>query len=391
MANTISLVGIVALMAFNLPVAAVLVALPLIADLRQALKEKAPSSAADTTSYSRVTGFVGAAIVTSFYWAIGNVVLVDAVNQPADIKAVLGNVLPFFLVGSALFVPYAFNQLKNIGGGAAAIAAAQAPAPPPPAAQAAPVQVTIANTSQSIDDQTFAAKVAAISVQVSRDFQPEWGVAAVLTPTRLSLGGGTAPVGSSADAVIYVGDSTIDPARAAAGIYSYHAATYGAGTAYGFVYLDVCKQLNRDWSAALSHEVLELLADPLLTWSATGPAPVGSPDDGQMVSYEYEVCDPTEGDTYCINGVTVSNFVTRAYFDVNAGTAATNFLRRPLAPFGIRPGGYVQYEIDSIKVTFPPAGPAQAAARALMGRWRRNARRAAVHAQTVAQRSVQKP
>ncbi len=43
------------------------------------------------------------------------------------------------------------------------------------------LSIAIANLSTSIDDATFAAAVAAIDVQVSRDFQPEWGAGGTLT------------------------------------------------------------------------------------------------------------------------------------------------------------------------------------------------------------------
>jgi len=150
-------------------------------------------------------------------------------------------------------------------------------------------------------------------------------------------------------------------------------------TPYGFVYLDICKHYHEDWSSTLSHEVLELLADPTAVKTVTGARPHGSRSKRPSVYYDLEVCDPTQGDTYSIHGVIVSNFVTKAYFGIPGGaTSATNFRQLELAPFGVRPGGYFQYEdehgaheIDGEKVT-----PERKTARKLLGPYRRNARRA---------------
>jgi len=383
----LSLSADLALVAFNAPVVAALIAVPFLANLKQALREKSPTGdPTDATSYSRISGFVGSIVLLSLYWSLGNVVLVDALTSHVPlIQPLVNAVLPFFMLGSALFLPYAFNQLKSMVGGFAPGASARAagapqaaPAPVSPAVgTTAPTQITIANLTDTIDDPTFAAAVAAINMQVSRDFLKAWGGSAVLTAQRLALQNGAAPVGAVAGAVVYVGNSTADPVGGPASAYAYHT-LQGGSTPYGFVYLDVCNSLQRSWITALSHEVLEMLADPDLIWSATGPAPAASPDAGRQVRYEYEICDPTEGDSYPINGLPMSNFVTKAYFIAGSSPTSTTFLgaQTPLAPFDVRPGGYVQYEVDDVAQTYPPAGPSAAAARALMGPWRRNARRA---------------
>jgi hypothetical protein len=201
-------------------------------------------------------------------------------------------------------------------------------------------------------------------------------VSAVLTPVRLALIDGFAPMSQATDAIIYVGDQVTDPIGGPANAYAYHSIIAGQAIPYGFVYRDACDTLKRPWSAALSHEVLEMLVDPQLSCSKIGPAPAGSPDAGQSVSFECEVCDPTEADTYPINGVCVSNFVTKAYFAQAQTGVPTNKLNLPLAPFGVRPGGYVQYQIAGNVRQYPLAAGAQIIARRMLGPWRRNARRA---------------
>jgi hypothetical protein len=145
---------------------------------------------------------------------------------------------------------------------------------------------------------------------------------------------------------------------------------------YGFVYLDICAEYDESWTSCLSHEVLELLADPTATMTVSAPGPKGH---HKTVYYDLEVCDPTQGDSYQVDGVTVSNFVGRHYFGLVGGSGQTNFLGLPLAQLGVRPKGYFQFE-DGTKV-YQVKGERvtdrQLAARALLKLARRNARRAA--------------
>jgi hypothetical protein len=238
------------------------------------------------------------------------------------------------------------------------------------------MKLLVANMSKVIDDPTFSGVLAAIGLQVSRDFQPEWHIGASLTGEKLDLK--KAPINTPVDAVIYVGDASQDPTTGVQGALGYHSVNH-RHKPYGFIYLDICKRYGESWSCTLSHEVLELLGDPNATMTVTGPKPPGARTTRPSVYYDLEVCDPTQGDSYAINGVTVSNFVTRAYFGMPGGASgATNFLKLDLASFGVRPGGYFQYEdehgahqIDGQKVTED-----HKAARRLMGRYRRNGRRA---------------
>src|SRR5262249_39604425 len=145
---------------------------------------------------------------------------------------------------------------------------------------------------------------------------------------------------------------------------------------YGFVYLDICKEYRQKWSHTLSHEVLELLADPTASLTATGPAPKGR---RKHVYYDLEVCDPTQSDCYKIDGVAVSNFVGKAFFGLQGGSRHTNFLKLPLKPFCVRPGGYLQYEDGQsvYQIRGERISDEELEARKRMKLARRNARRAA--------------
>ena len=115
-------------------------------------------------------------------------------------------------------------------------------------------------------------------------------------------------------------------------------------------------------------------ADPDAAMTITGPAPNGAPGN---VYCDLEVADPIQGDSYDIDNVVVSNFVGRSYFGLTGGSGQSNYLNLPLVPFGVRPGGYFQYEdstgehqIQGRRVT-----ARQLAAKKLMKSGRRNERR----------------
>jgi hypothetical protein len=236
------------------------------------------------------------------------------------------------------------------------------------------MQLTIADISTSIDAATFSSTVAGIGLQVSRDFQSEWNTNATLAATQLDLTGTQVSLNTATDAVIYVGDSSADPTTGVGGAFGYHSDNYGH-IPYGFVYLDVCSQYGEAWSCTLSHEVLELLADPTAVLTVTGPDPQLP---GGSVYYDLEVCDPTQGDTYLVNGIKVSNFVNKAWFQMVGGSSSTNFLNLTLSPFKVRPGGYCQYEdsAGSHQINGSKVDAQRLNARKILGSWRRNARRA---------------
>jgi hypothetical protein len=236
------------------------------------------------------------------------------------------------------------------------------------------MQLTLANVSVSIPQHRFRVVVAAIARQVRRDFQPEWGIGATLKAIELPLGDKRAPVQKDADAIIYLGESSEDPTTGVKGALGYHSAN-NKRLPYGFVYLDICKEYGEDWPSTLSHEVLELLADPDVVYTVSGPRPKAP---NRTVYYDLEVCDPTQGDTYRIGDIEVSNFVGKAYYGMTGGSGRTNHLRLPLRAFGVRPNGYLQYETGSTshQIYGPSVTPRQKAAKKKMGTIRRNARRA---------------
>ncbi len=374
---------------FNLPIAGFIATLVFGKRLSELLREKSPDgSATAATSYSRVTGALGAIVMTSSFWAIGNVVLSLALTDISRVKPLLDAVGIYFLIGSALFLPYAFNQLKTLFPWTANAAAAMSRANSRAALQTllpggpggrAPARLVIVNLS-SVTDATLNEVLAAIQIQINRDFQPEWGVTTTLAAQQMaSPQSPPLQIDAAQDAVIYLGDNAQDPSIGVNGLLGHHAVT-NPGVPFGFVFLDACVQRDLDWSVILSHEVLELLADPQASARIVGPDPqtAGAP----KVAFELEVCDATETDWYPIGSVKVSNFVTRRYFGRMGLSAVTNFCGLPLAPFSARPGGYAQYH-DSVGVQILDGNhvsQGQLEARVMMAAGRRNARRAAATA-----------
>jgi hypothetical protein len=205
------------------------------------------------------------------------------------------------------------------------------------------MNLTIANISSSIKQTDFEGVVKAIQTQIDNDFSPEWGGPHKLQSTSLDIANSPAPVDGETQAIIYVGESSSDPTTGIEQCLGYHFENHH-DIPYGFIYLDVIQMYKQTWTVTLSHEALELLADPSADSYVPGPDPSGSND---LVQYCREVCDPVQGDTYLVEGVAVSNFVTKKWFDLANTSAFTNFTKLDLDPLTARPTGYFQYYKDN--------------------------------------------
>lgn len=243
------------------------------------------------------------------------------------------------------------------------------------------MRLTVVNATTCIDPSEFQKVVRAIARQVSADFQPEWGVSATLVGVSDTQGERLSSIQGSREAIIYVCESADDARLGSQQGRGFHAKTH-EGVPFGFVYLDVCCHYGEHWSCTLSHEVLELIADPTVSLLVKGPVPKQDQVQSKVpvkeyVYYDLEVCDPTQGDSYLIDGVQVSNFVCRHFFGLAGGSGKTNFLDLELEPFGVRPGGYLQYEVDGgvFQVSGSSVSSAMREAKKRMGATRRVARR----------------
>ncbi len=87
-------------------------------------------------------------------------------------------------------------------------------------------------------------------------------------------------------------------------------------------------------SVSASHQLVEMLVDPAIKLTTTGPDP--------NLIYAYESADPVEETNFPVNGITMSNFVYPAYFEASLKPGSVQFdhLKRVTIPFQILSGGY---------------------------------------------------
>ena len=204
--------------------------------------------------------------------------------------------------------------------------------------------ISVVNMSGgAVSDTDLQRAIRAVNRQIREDFEPHWGFGA-----RLRLEGrsgrkrrsGFNSADMRGEAVLYLHD--VARIRDAEGFHVQNA----DGIPYGFVFLEVSKKLTEAWTVTLSHEALELLADPELNLLVQGPHPK---HPSRTAYHWFEMCDAVQDESYEIDGVSVSNFVLPLYFTSSEerggrndflGTVASG---RTLRSFSINPGGYINY------------------------------------------------
>ena len=184
--------------------------------------------------------------------------------------------------------------------------------------------IAIINHSSLVGRDDVARCVAALQTQVSRDFAPLWGIDAEVR---------VAEEPADEQEPLYILEDT-----AQADALGFHARTT-ADRPCSFVFVRPCLEVGDSWQATASHELLEMLADPLVNLAAEGV------HRGQPALFALEVCDPVENDEYEIAGVAVSNFVLPTWFVAGPlpDDALVDFLGRLTDPFTLSPAGYASY------------------------------------------------
>ncbi len=195
----------------------------------------------------------------------------------------------------------------------------------------ADIKIAVINASNACTDEEVKAVVPALQKQVSGDFGPVWGVDAELTFVPK---GSTPPSDSWWLAIL----DNSDQADAA----GYHELT-DQGMPLGKVFAGTDKQADPpiQWTVTASHELLEMLADPLAELTV-----FVQPNAREAVLYMYEVCDACEADEfgYKIDDTLVSDFVYPAWFETFRKEGSTKFdhgnhLTKPVPE--LLPGGYI--------------------------------------------------
>lgn len=226
-----------------------------------------------------------------------------------------------------------------------------------------PVSIDIINQSTAFPPDQLAPLVAALQVQVDRDFAPHWNASAMLI------------AGDSGDATHWQ-LVTLDNADQA-GALGYHETT-AAGLPLGKVFAKTTLDDGALVSVVASHELLEMLADPYIDLTVFDQG--SNPHSGTL--YMNEVCDAVEADQYGydIDGVTVSDFVLPDWFSATAGStgpfdfgghltgqAPTLLPGGYIGAFDIKRGHWVQLTADEGK----PRGTKNIIALEGSRRWRR--------------------
>ena len=181
--------------------------------------------------------------------------------------------------------------------------------------------IAITNASTCLSDTELAAAIPALQRQVTIDFRAYWEMDCQLTllPREELLVEGWWQI------------SVLDNPDHA-GALGYHELT-SRGTPLGKVFAGLDLQTGGSWTVTLSHELLEMLADPWINWCAQG-------SDGKI--YALEVCDAVEADElgYEIDGVLVSDFITPSWFEPTHADRV-DFKRRVRNPLQLAAGGYI--------------------------------------------------
>jgi hypothetical protein len=104
-------------------------------------------------------------------------------------------------------------------------------------------------------------------------------------------------------------------------------------------------KVTNGWELTMSHETLEMLADPYGNRLVAGISPRAAQG---RVNFLVEVCDPSENVafSYTVNGLTVSDFYTPHFFDPVTNSAARySFTGAIRAPRTVLQGGYLSWVV----------------------------------------------
>lgn len=193
------------------------------------------------------------------------------------------------------------------------------------------ITIQIINQSTCVADADLAKIAAALQTQVTRDFAPEWqheGAKIRFVPKGAKPLDGAWP--------LYVRDNSDQQ-----GALGYHELL--AGLPDGYVFAEDDLKYGSSLSVTISHELLEMLADPEVNRVAQA---------GNRF-YALEDCDAVEADQlgYEIDGVLVSDFVLPTWF-VPGVKGPYDFCNHVQAPLQVLHGGYIGY----LDLSAPQAG-----------------------------------
>lgn len=175
---------------------------------------------------------------------------------------------------------------------------------------------------------TAAALIASLQSYVSDYLRPAWNVDAELVERAPQDGDWVLAFADNADQ---------------AGTLGYHEAE---DLISGYVFVKTAQEDKEPESLVSSHEVAEMLLDPLANKMITTPR-------GRVVAYE--ICDPVQAEWFTgPNLLRLSNFVLPGWFGgppvIHNGKPFYDYLGTCQQPWEIRPGGYIPVYYASHRV-----------------------------------------
>jgi hypothetical protein len=192
--------------------------------------------------------------------------------------------------------------------------------------------IALVPRNMTIAPDELALVASAVQIQLLRDFGPAWNIQASLTAfaTLAAVPQGSLIVFLVADANGRAGLHF----RPQSGQPPFALVTYRA---------------DGLWSVALSHEVIELLVDPVGNRMFEGPDPQ---DPTSRVQFLAEPCDPCQDVTFSYqidpsHHVYVSDFCLPAFYGLGTGSAPFTHRRSILTPYSVASGGYLSWRSDS--------------------------------------------
>jgi hypothetical protein len=206
--------------------------------------------------------------------------------------------------------------------------------------------IALVSLTREVPERDLLQAGAAVQKQLTRDFTPIWGL-----PATLDTFADLASVPSDYHPVVVFGDPddlvgqldvAIGPEIAAQLIDDFErdrmaGLHLNAFTRQPFALV----QASDAWSVTISHEVLEMIADPYGNRLIAASHPL---DPAERVKYLLEVCDPCQNVWYPVNGVPVSDFYTPRYFDpVRADGVRYSFTGQITRPLQILDDGYLSW------------------------------------------------
>lgn len=181
--------------------------------------------------------------------------------------------------------------------------------------------IVIANVDTNLPHEEIVRAAAALQRQVIEHFFPIWGV--IASVRALAIGE------LARDDEWRLELRKVPTIEGALGFHD----TTEAGLPRLFDFPELDEQDGVAWTVTGSHEILEALADPLLRRGT---------QDNTGTWWALEICDAVERDTYEIDGIPVSNFVTPQWGEppTRLHGARFDYLGLCSEPWEIRSGGY---------------------------------------------------